>query len=439
MKRNRARLLTRVLLLLPALLLLIGADRPEGSTEAMIPELSERINAFTLDFLKVVAKEDSDNAIFSPQSIFHGLAMSYIASGGETRKELAKALHFPDDDKQLMVDLSKLRQQLQSAAKEGVIDVSIANAAWLDQRHAKFTDEFTQNLTKGFGAPVQAIDFQDGQGASAQINKWVSEKTHDKIRNVLGPADLVSKSKPDVDVVDEPALVTVNAVYYKAQWASRFGKSETEELLFHPRAGATEKAMFMHQLSLLPYAENADFKFLEMPYVGGHYSMYVLLPNGILTANKLVSLLKSETIIELKRKSFPHEVDVLFPKFEMASHCDAKDVLSKMGVTAAFNSKRANFDRMIVKNINAFRIYLSSVYHEGWVEVTEEGTEAAAATTTVGYSFGCSAPPPPPRVQFHADHPFLFFIVHNDSRSVLFAGWMMNPKGARQPPGPDGK
>ena len=109
-----------------------------------------------------------------------------------------------------------------------------------------------------------------------------------------------------------------------------------------------------------------------------------------------------------------------------------KQSLSEMGVKAAFDKGRADFDRMIIKKPEAFRVYMSEIYHDAWIDVHEEGTEAAAATSTIHYSFGCSTPSQPPPAEFHADHPFVYLIVHNESRSILFAGWVSHPETIAQ-------
>ncbi len=230
-------------------------------------------------------------------------------------------------------------------------------------------------------------------------------------------------------MVNEPALVSVNAVYFKADWGSRFEKGATQDGPFHVNGATIENTPMMHQHSVLPYAANEDFQFLEIPYIDGQYSMYVLLPRKILGVKDLMSRVTARTVIDLKRNSGPYTVDVLLPKFEFKGHYDIKDQLAKMGVSSAFDENKADFDKMIVKKIEAYRIYISQVYHDAWIEVHEEGTEAAAATTTVGYSFGCDMQMRPQPVDFHADHPFLFAIVHNKSYSILFAGWIANPKG----------
>ena len=424
-----------LLLLILVLPFLGSTSGPEG--EVAIPEISTRINAFTLDLLKheAQAADAPGNTVLSAQSIFHGLALSYVAAGGDTRAELAKVLHFPDDNRQLIDGLATLRQQLHASAKPGKIEISVATSAWLDGTHARFRKEYADQVQQAFAASLHSVQFKQPDQVSQEINNWVSEKTHGKITKSVGPQDFKSKSTPGV--IDEPALVTVNAVYFKADWGSRFEKGSTREHPFHVDAATTEPAPMMHQRSVLLYAEDDRVQFLEIPYVDGSYSMYVLLPQRILSVKSLMDLVTIDRIIALKRGAFPHQVDVLLPKFEIGSHLGVKNALGAMGVQSAFDSQRADFDKMITKTVEAYRVYLNEVYHDAWIDVHEEGTEAAAATTAVHYSFGCSMQPgAPPPVDFHADHPFLYMIVHNQSRSVLFAGWISRPKQLARPSRP---
>jgi serpin B len=183
----------------------------------------------------------------------------------------------------------------------------------------------------------------------------------------------------------------------------------------------------MHQHSPLLYAEDENLQLLEIPYIDHTYSMFVILPKKVLSVKKMIPLVTNDRIEKLMLGALPREVDVLFPKFEMRSHLGVKKALSDLGVHAAFNKQTANFDKMIVKKNEAFRVYISEIYHDAWISVHEEGTEAAAATTTTHFSLGCSASPRPARAQFHADHPFLFLVVHTQSRSILFTGWVSDP------------
>ena len=188
----------------------------------------------------------------------------------------------------------------------------------------------------------------------------------------------------------------------------------------------------MHQRSVFRYSENEKLRFLELPYIESLYSMYVFLPKEPIGIKEIMKSVTLEQIVDLKQRAFNQKVDVLLPKFEMTRHFGVKKILPAMGVKSAFSNQNADFDRMIIKKYEAFRIYITEIYQDVRIDVHEEGTEAAAATSTVHFSFGCSAAPPRMLVEFHADHPFLYMIVHNESHSILFAGWMSNPEKIAQ-------
>jgi serine protease inhibitor len=424
MKARQIKRKMSISLSMVTLVLLLGATTGSRRDRVAIPDISKRINAFTCDLLKHNAgiKEPSANTILSAQSIFHGLAMSYIASAGATRKELAEVLHFPGDNRQLIKDLSKLRGQMKAASKHKKIEFNMANAAWVFKKPVKFRQKYLAELKKGFSASVFKADSNKKGQVCKSINDWASKETHGKIREVIKPEDL-TPTKP----LTNPALVTLNVVYFNGDWESRFDQGATRPRSFRVDASRETEAMMMHQCSRLPYAENDSFKLLALPYLGRIFSMYVILPKELLSIKQLMALANPDAIFGLKDRAFARQVDVLLPKFIMKSHSDVKEALSQMGVKTAFDRFAANFDKMIVKTPQAMGIYISRISHDGWIEVDEQGTEAAAATTIVHFSMGCSAAIQPQPKEFHADQPFLFMIVHNQSRSIIFAGWFSDP------------
>ena len=411
-----------------AIIVALGAGEPVAQPPE-IPDASRRINTFTFDLLhRHAARTNAPaNAVLSAQSIYHGLAMSYVASGGKTRTELSRSLHFPEDNKLLMKDLGILRRQLVHAAPgEAGARLDLTNSGWLDEKYADFQEDYLSKIKRAFGAAVHRVAFADKKMASDRINRHVSDVTHGRIQRVVGPEDFASRSGPGV--IDEPALVLVNAIWFKGSWGCRFDKAATTNMPFHVDARISAPAAMMRQQAELPYAEDETFQFLELPYENGEFSMYVLLPKEPASIGKWVAGVNAKLVLALKGNAFVHTVDVALPKFETRDHLGLKQLLSEMGVREAFDSREADFDRMIHKREEAFRVYISDCLHDAWVRVDEEGSEAAATTTTVHYSIGCSAQSRPRPVLFHADHPFLYLIVHNESRSVLFSGWFSDPR-----------
>jgi serpin B len=424
------------------LFLILGAERSSPTNpEPELPDISARINAFTLALLRQHAAtgDPPANAVLSAQSIFHGLAMTYVASGTDTRKELAEVLGFPDDNEQLLRDLACLRRQLQTARQPGHMEVSVANSVWLDETFADFRKEYVQEVQEAFEASLQRLKFRQAVHASAQIDRWIAERTRGKITGSIGPGDLRSYSGPGV--IDELALISVNAVYFQADWGSRFDKNATGLHAFHVDATTTVDSLMMHQCSLLPYAEDDRFKFLELPYINRDYSMYIVLPRGIIPLAELIDRMTTARVTDLQHAAGPYQVDVLLPRFTMRSHLDVKDILVAMGVHSVFDKQKADLDKMILKKDEAFRIYLAEISQDVWTDVHEEGTQAAAATVAEHYSIGCSVlrPSVVPSAQFHADHPFLFLVVHKKSHSILFAGWISDPEKIKQSMRPDAK
>lgn len=178
----------------------------------------------------------------------------------------------------------------------------------------------------------------------------------------------------------------------------------------------------MYQNSEFYCSENDKLKFLKLPYIGNSYSMYVILPKEITPIEKLMDEISTDMIKEMESRAYPMEVDILLPKFEMKNRLDVKTSLEAMGTKTAFDVKTADFDKMINKTQDNFRIYIRKIVQEAWIEVNEKGTEAAAVTMAAGGGEGNTE-----RGTFHADHPFLFLIVHNQSKSILFGGWISNP------------
>ena len=425
MRRLRSTVVWRVLVYTGAITLFLGAAGPPDDA----PAFSQRINAFTLDLLKQAATQDNapGNVVLSAQGVFECLAMSYIASGGQTRTELAKALHFPEDNEQLIKEVAEQRKRLRSTAKHEKVDVGIANAVWLDETYADFREDYKKTAEKAFGASLRLISLKQSDHPDKAINRWVADATDGAIRSLVAPGDFASKSVPELDVIDEPALVATNAIYFKADWGSRFDKALTRDRTFHVDTTIEAPTEMMNQRSRLRYAVNNDLKFVEIPYIGGDYSMYVILPREIMPIDDLLETATADAITTLARRGFPHEVDLLLPKFDLTSRFDAKDALSRMGVNEAFDSSSADFREMIDIKFEAFRVYINDIHHAASIQVDEEGTEATAATATVHYSFGCGASSPPMQAQFHANRPFIFMIVDNTTHSALFAGWISNP------------
>jgi serpin B len=174
---------------------------------------------------------------------------------------------------------------------------------WLDGTYAQFRREYLRDIERLGVGSAHAVSFGEKDKASDEINAWVWEKTHGRIAGSMQPADFESRSQPGV--IDEPALVSLNAVYFKAEWTSRFVSRDTAKRTFHTVGGTDMEVPMMHQSSPFLYSENERFKFLEMPYRGGLYSMIVPLPREHADPQGMVAAVTPEAVVDLKKERVP--------------------------------------------------------------------------------------------------------------------------------------
>ena len=411
-----------------AVIVALGAGEPVVQPPE-IPEASRRINAFTFDLLhRHAARTNAPaNAVLSAQSIYHSLAMSYVASGGKTRAELSRAVGFPLDHAGLLKDLKKLREDLHRKPERGRgPQLVMANSCWLDDRIAVYRKEYLRQIEEFFDVEPEQVAFAEPEKAAARINRWVSKQTRGRIKTVVQPEDFASRSVGQI--LDEAAFVLVNAVWFKGAWQNGFKKEDTASKPFHVDETTTTAAPMRQKRGNFLYAEDEDFQLLELPYQNFTYSMYVLLPRKPAAVETWLPKVTQDSLLKMMSAALERSVDVVLPKFESRCHLDAMEMLQSMGVREAFDREAANFDWMIHKRREAFRIYISTCVHEAWMSVEEEGSEGAAATSATHRSIGCVAKAPRDPVLFQADHPFLYLIVHNESRSILFSGWFSDPR-----------
>uniref|UniRef100_A0A8C3TQR6 Serpin B6 n=1 Tax=Catharus ustulatus TaxID=91951 RepID=A0A8C3TQR6_CATUS len=264
---------------------------------------------------------------------------------------------------------------------------------------------FMESSQKSYHAGLEQMDFLHAwEDARKQINGWVEERTEGKIQNLLAEGILNSLTR----------LVLVNAIYFKGNWEKPFRKQSTQERPFQLNKNETRPVQMMFKEADFNMTYIGDFqtKILELPYVGNELSMIILLPDAIqdgsteLTYEKLMGWIRPETMKSTN-------VKVSLPRFKLEENYNLKPLLSSMGMPDAFESGKADFSGISSGN----ELLLSEVIHKSFVEVNEEGTEAAAATAVV-MKLLCARRIP----EFTADHPFLFFIRHNKTRSILFCG-----------------
>jgi serpin B len=384
---------------------------------ALISDVSQSQTAFALDLYARLNK-GGENLFFSPYSIYTALAMTYGGASGETAGQMAKALHSDASQAELATALGPEMQALNAGGKKGGYSLSVANALW-GQTGADFKKSFLDLVSNVYAAGFQAVDFKtNAEKIRGDINSWVEQKTADKIKNLIGPGVLKAATR----------LVLVNAVYFKGNWAVQFGKAATKTEAFHVSSGKDVRVPLMNKQANFGYKDAQDFQILSMPYRGGDLSMVAFLPKQNFGLAAFEKSLSAAQMAGWLKGLIPRQVNVYFPKFKMTEQFSLGDQLKSMGMTDAFDGKTADFSGMNGKKApDKDSLSISAVIHKAFVDVNEQGTEAAAATavTMMGAMASIGRPISPPI--FRADHPFLFMIRDNRSGAVLFLGRMANP------------
>jgi serpin B len=363
---------------------------------------------FALD-LYAQLRGDKGSLFLSPYSISSALAMTYAGAREKTAEEMKTVLTFPDEDK-LNAGFRALNEEINGEPnKKRGYKLTVANSLW-GQKGYPWNADFLGTTKKFYGAGLQEVDFRtDTEKARVTINEWVEKQTADKIKDLLAKGIITPDTR----------LVLTNAIYFKGDWASQFKKDRTQDKQFKMDGGKMAKVPMMHQTGKYAYGEDAAVQVLKMPYAGKELEMVVILPKKV---DGLPDVEKSLTPDKLKgwiTATRDDRIDVGLPKFKLETQFQLKDALMKMGMPLAFDEEKANFTGMASKE----QLYISAVVHKAFVEVNEEGTEAAAATGVVIAT--------PTSVQLHpsfiADHPFLFLIRDSRNGSILFLGRYIGP------------
>ena len=364
-------------------------------------------NAFALALYAKLRAEDQGNLFLSPYSISTALAMTYAGAKGKTAAEMAEVLHFTVPQEQLHPAFAALAAKLHGDIKKEGYQLRIANRLW-GQAGYHFLPTFLQVTRDHYGAELAQVDFaQDTEAARHTINAWVEEKTEEKIKDLLAQGVLDSGT----------TLVLTNAIYFKGDWQRKFEAKATKDAPFLLTPQEKVTVPMMRQRGKFAYGVVGKVQVLELPYVGKDLSMFVLLPKEVDGLADLEKSLSVETLNTWTSGLREQTVEVLLPKFKMTSGFRLEKTLGSMGMPLAFSGE-ADFSGMTGQR----GLFISAVIHKAFIDVNEEGTEAAAATAVVMRA------PAPPNPIFRADHPFLFLIRDNRTGSILFLGRVINPK-----------
>lgn len=376
--------------------------------------LSSSNSIFALELFRTLSTTNpSGNVFVSPLSISSALAMVFLGAKGDTATQMAKVLSF-SSTKDVHTEFQSLNADINSPSASYIL--KLANRVYGEQT-SNFLPEFMEATRKFYHADMKAVDFLgSAEDCRAQINSWVEQQTENKIKDLLKSGMVSSMTR----------LALVNAIYFKGNWLHRFAESETKEMDFKLTKKESKPVQMMYQMRKFPFNYISDYnlQILELPYRDEELSMFILLPeestdgrNPLLKLQKELTLEKLNEWTDRNNMDTGSDVIVHLPKFKLEEDYVLNETLAQMGMTDVFSDK-ADLSGMTGQG----GLYLSTVAHKAFVEVNEEGTEAAAATA--GMVAFCMFR----EEHFTADHPFLFFIRHNKSKSILFFGRFSSPQ-----------
>jgi len=382
---------------------LVSSDEdpaPKRQISATEQAVVDSDNRFGLRLFHALSEaEQAENVFISPLSVSMALGMTLNGAKGETYDEMVEVL-----EKQGLSE-TEVNQAYRSlidflTTLDPEVALEIANSIWYREGFPVLPAFLDVNRSY-FDAEVEALDFRRSD-APDRINGWVEEKTHGKIDQII-------------DEIDEAVVMyLINAVYFKGTWVYEFDPEETRDATFSNADGSVTTVPMMTQQATLPYVESDLFAAVDLPYGDSLFSMTVLLPKPGVDINTLAGLL-DETRWAAWTGAFEGEDVVLsLPRFTVEYRESLVDVLKSLGIEAAFASNAADFSR-----INGTGdLWISDVIHKTFVEVNEEGTEAAAVTAVVIETTSVGGGPK----TFRVDRPFVFAIRERESGSILFIG-----------------
>jgi serpin B len=378
-----------------------------GSTQTGIQQVVNANNEFAFDFYSEINKKVEDNIFYSPYSISAALAMTYEGAKGKTADEMKTVFHFPDNDI-LRPNFASIYNNINKKGKE--YKLSTGNALWAQQDY-QFLPGYLETVEKYYGGKAANLDFiGEGEKSRQTINSFIEQQTNNKIKDLIPQGVLNAYTR----------LVLTNAIYFKGTWVKQFDKSDTRDQDFTTISGQTVKAPMMQLTgddAEFNYAETDDIQILEMPYDGEDLSMLILLPkeNNLETVEESLT---NKKLSEWKNMLGEQRVDIYVPKFKFETKYLMVETLSYMGMPTAFTDA-ADFSGMD----GTQNLLIQNVIHQAFVEVNEEGTEAAAATAVVVGMKSVG-----PRIPiFRADHPFIFIIQEKETGNILFMGRVADP------------
>ena len=362
-------------------------------------DLVAKNNTFAWNLFKQVAQQD--NKVISPLSVTYLMSMLANGANGATQQEILKTLGWkgvPLSD----INVNSRQQVVELLKADPSTDISIANFIACNKGYP-LKSEFMKSIAGNYKASMQMLDFSSPK-ALETINGWCKKNTKGMIPQII-------------DQVEPSALSYImNAIYFNGAWADKFNKDRTQLENFRGYTRNIQKVQMMHRKANYYYGFNDVCAALNLPYGNGSYRMTILLPNEDKSIQDVLNAMTAQRLQVMTQQMAEYRVDVKLPRFTTETTLPLNDVVAKLGASSMFSAGKADFSKMTNEGF-----FVSKMLQKAKIEVTEEGTKAAAVTAAV--MMRAMAPGDEPRsVNFHCDRPFLYVISESNTGAILFMG-----------------
>lgn len=362
-------------------------------------ENSNSLNRYSFDLYRET-KVEKENLFLSPLSTYHALFVAYKGSKNKTKQEFEKVLY-------LKSSASLINDYLYNIAStsDSCSGFKVSNVIWVD-KSLQIEEGYRKSVASNYSSDFMQTGFANTESAVSDINRWVSEKTNRRINEIVSAANISSNTK----------LLISNAVYFKGEWLNKFEKQKTISAPFFTNVENQYKVDFMNMTESLPYYENDDYQVISKPYRNSDLSFCIILPKKLFGIEEIEKKMNNDFLKKILDSTYSTETFLSIPKLKLESSYILSDALINIGLKSAFTNE-ADFTGITKEE----PLWLGQVLHKTWIELDEEKTEAAAATTTIMIRGR------PTYKVFKADHPFVFFIIDKNTKAILFMGRYVKP------------
>ena len=362
-------------------------------------------NQLSFKLLPELEVDQNGNFFISPISLFMALSMVYNGAEQQTKEEIANVLQSQGI---AVEELNKANASWMAMLQNDSdkVQLHIANSIWLNENF-HFQDKFSKNVSQYFDAEVQEIDVFDRE-SSKRINDWVKKSTNKKITEIVSPplnSDLLA--------------ILLNAIYFKGDWKFAFGKEQTAKSVFYVEDGTIKDVEFMRLKEELSYLETEKFQAVSLPYGDGKMSMKVFAPKEDTSLVDFEKIITNEHWDKWLSEFELKEGMIILPKFQLEYEVLLNEPLQNLGMITAFEEK-ANFTKMTQES----EIMIDIIKQKTFINVNEEGTEAAAVTSVEMVVEMASVDEP---FYMNVNRPFFIAITDEETGAILFMGWIANP------------